>query len=40
MVCQPSTRRILTWPEVIRAQNDIAAVSGQGNTACVVEAAI
>ena len=31
-VCQPSTFRILIWPEASRAQNNIAAVSAEGST--------
>lgn len=35
-VCQPSTLRILIWPEAGKAQNNIAAVSADGSTVCVL----
>ena len=35
-VCQPSTLRILIWPEASSAQNSIAAVSADGSTVCVL----
>ena len=35
-VCQPSTLRMLIWPEARSAQNNIAAVSADGNTVCVL----
>src|SRR4029078_8375642 len=35
-VCQPSTFRIVIWPEASKAQNSIAAVSAEGNTVCVL----
>src|SRR6516162_4823745 len=35
-VCQPSTFRILIWPEASSAQNSIAAVSADGSTVCVL----
>src|ERR1700751_3776670 len=34
--CQPSTLRILIWPEASNAQNSIAAVSADGSTVCVL----
>ena len=35
-VCQPSTLRIVIWPEASNAQNSIAAVSAEGNTVWVL----
>ena len=35
-VCQPSTLRMLIWPEVSNAQNSMAAVSADGSTVCVL----
>src|SRR3954468_6788883 len=35
-VCQPSTLRMLIWPEASRAQNSMAAVSAEGSTVCVL----
>jgi hypothetical protein len=35
-VCQPSTLRMLIWPEASSAQNNIAAVSAEGSTVCVL----
>src|SRR4051812_38728070 len=35
-VCQPSTLRMLIWPEASSAQNSMAAVSADGNTVCVL----
>src|SRR5580693_4468447 len=35
-VCQPSTLRMLIWPEASRAQNNMAAVSADGSTVCVL----
>jgi hypothetical protein len=35
-VCQPSTLRMLIWPEASKAQNNIAAVSAEGSTVCVL----
>jgi hypothetical protein len=35
-VCQPSTFRMVIWPEASRAQNNIAAVSADGSTVCVL----
>src|ERR1700719_5335531 len=35
-VCQPSTLRILVWPEASNAQNNMAAVSADGSTVCVL----
>ena len=35
-VCQPSTFRMLIWPEASRAQNNMAAVSADGSTVCVL----
>src|SRR5215472_12462615 len=35
-VCQPSTLRMLIWPEASKAQNSIAAVSAEGSTVCVL----
>ena len=34
-VCQPSTLRMLVWPEASSAQNNMAAVSADGSTVCV-----
>ena len=34
-VFQPSTLRMLIWPEASKAQNNIAAVSADGSTVCV-----
>src|SRR5580693_6334555 len=31
-LCQPSTLRILIWPEASSAQNNMAAVSAEGST--------
>jgi NAD(P)-dependent dehydrogenase (short-subunit alcohol dehydrogenase family) len=31
-LCQPSTLRIVIWPEASKAQNNIAAVFAEGNT--------
>src|SRR5580658_10907255 len=36
-VCQPSTLRMLIWPEASNAQNSIAAVSADGSTVCVFD---
>ena len=33
-VCQPSTLRMLIWPEASSAQNSMAAVSADGSTVC------
>ena len=35
-VCQPSTLRIVIWPEASRAQNSMGAVSAEGRTAWVL----
>ena len=35
-VFQPSTLRILVWPEASNAQNNMAAVSADGSTVCVL----
>ena len=35
-VCQPSTFRMLIWPEASSAQKSIAAVSADGSTVCVL----
>jgi hypothetical protein len=35
-LCQPSTLRIVIWPEASRAQNNIAAVSAEGSTVWVL----
>ena len=35
-VFQPSTLRMLIWPEASKAQNNIAAVSAEGSTVCVL----
>src|SRR5262245_30704106 len=35
-VCQPSTLRMLMWPEASSAQNSMAAVSAEGSTVCVL----
>ncbi len=35
-VFQPSTLRMLIWPEASKAQNNMAAVSADGNTVCVL----
>jgi hypothetical protein len=35
-VCQPSTLRMLIWPEASSAQNNMAAVSAEGSTVCVL----
>lgn len=35
-VCQPSTLRMLLWPEASRAQNKMAAVSADGSAVCVL----
>jgi len=35
-VCQPSTLRMLIWPEASSAQNSMAAVSADGSTVCVL----
>src|SRR3981081_3556617 len=35
-VCQPSTLRMLIWPEASKAQNNMAAVSADGSTVCVL----
>ena len=34
--CQPSTLRMLIWPEASSAQNSMAAVSADGSTVCVL----
>jgi hypothetical protein len=34
--CQPSTLRMLIWPEASGAQNNMAAVSADGSTVCVL----
>jgi hypothetical protein len=33
---QPSTLRMLIWPEASKAQNNMAAVFADGNTVCVL----
>src|SRR3982751_6215745 len=35
-VCHPSTLRMLIWPEASSAQNNMAAVSAEGSTVCVL----
>jgi hypothetical protein len=35
-LCQPSTLRMLIWPEASSAQNNMAAVSADGSTVCVL----
>jgi hypothetical protein len=35
-VFQPSTLRMLIWPEASKAQNNIAAVSADGRMVCVL----
>jgi hypothetical protein len=35
-VFQPSTLRILVWPDASSAQNNMAAVSADGSTVCVL----
>ena len=35
-VCQPSILRMLIWPEASNAQNNMAAVSADGSTVCVL----
>src|SRR6476620_6245986 len=35
-VCQPSTLRMLIWPEASSAQNNMAAVSAEGSTVWVL----
>src|SRR3954467_10928014 len=35
-VCQPSTLRMVIWPEASSAQNSMAAVSAEGSTVCVL----
>jgi hypothetical protein len=35
-VCQPSTLRMLIWPEASKAQNNIAAVSADSSTVWVL----
>jgi len=35
-VFQPSTLRMLVWPEASNAQNSMAAVSADGSTVCVL----
>ena len=35
-VCQPSTLRMLVWPEASSAQNSMAAVSADGSTVWVL----
>src|SRR5918994_4030762 len=35
-LCQPSTLRMVIWPEANNAQNSMAAVSALGSTACVL----
>src|ERR1700675_4135509 len=35
-VCQPSTLRILIWPDASSTQNNMAAVSADGSTVCVL----
>src|SRR5947209_3842073 len=35
-VCQPSTLRMVICPDAKRAQNNIAAVSADGSTVCVL----
>ena len=35
-VCQPSTLRMLIWPEASSAQNSMAAVSADGSTVWVL----
>src|SRR6058998_2773245 len=35
-VFQPSTLRMLIWPEASKAQNNIAAISAEGSTVCVL----
>src|SRR5260221_8482006 len=36
MLCQPSTLRIVICPDASNAQNNIAAVSAEGKTVCVL----
>jgi hypothetical protein len=38
--CQPSTLRMLIWPQASNAQNSMAAVSADGSTVCVLILAI
>jgi hypothetical protein len=35
-LCQPSTLRMLIWPEASSAQNNMVAVSADGSTVCVL----
>jgi len=35
-ICQPSTLRMLMWPDANRAKDNIAAVSAEGRTVCVL----
>ena len=35
-LCQPSTLRMVIWPEASNAQNSMAAVSAEGSTVCVL----
>src|SRR3712207_9135896 len=35
-LCQPSTLRMVIWPEASNAQNSMAAVSAEGRTVCVL----
>jgi hypothetical protein len=35
-LCQPSTLRMLIWPEASSAQNNMAAISADGSTVCVL----
>jgi hypothetical protein len=35
-VSQPSTLRMLIWPEASNAQNSMAAVAADGSTVCVL----
>ena len=35
-VCQPSTLRMLIWPDASKAQNSMAAVSADGSTVWVL----
>jgi hypothetical protein len=35
-LCQPSTLRIVIWPEASRVQNNMAAISAEDSTVCVL----
>ena len=35
-ICEPSTLRMLIWPEASKAHNSMAAVSADGSTVCVL----